>query len=131
MQTTALNEKAKELYNKYIEVLENCDVESALETGLALMEMLLEAAKTRVLASLSNPSVKEIAYYIISQYEKETSFVKGAREATRTLSPLYATEVLDKALNNLSLSINGLLNFIVGALIMLADIEVNLSGLRC
>lgn len=122
VSTESFNVKLRELYNSYIEVLEMGDVEKALETGVKVLEELLTLTRKNVLESIANPAVKEMAVEILLHYEKELSFVKGAREAVRSMPPLYTTTVADRALETLSSCINGLFNFAVGALLVIADL---------
>ena len=122
MSTENFNVKLRELYNSYIEVLKMGDAEKALETGVKVLEELLILARRNILESIVNPTVKEIAVEILLHYEKELSFIKGAREAVRSMPPLYTATVADRALENLSSCINGLFNFAVGALLVMADV---------
>lgn len=118
----SFNAKLRELYNSYVELLESGNVEEALETGVKILEELLLLTKKNVIDNIANPIVKEVASEVLVQYEKELSFVKGAREAARTMPPLYAAVVADRALETLSNCINGLFNFAMGALIVIADL---------
>ncbi len=122
MSSEAVNARLRELYSKYVEVLEAGDAEKALEVGVEILEQLLLLTRKSVLDSIANPSVKEVAAEILLHYERELSFVKGAREALRSTPPLYAAAVAERALETLSSCINGLFNFAVGALLVIADV---------
>ncbi|MCX8181152.1 MAG: hypothetical protein N3E41_07250 [Thermofilaceae archaeon] len=129
MEPESINVKLRELYNKYVNVLEEGDAEGAIETGVKILEELLSITRRNVLESLSNPFLKELALNILLQYERELSFVRGAQEAVKSMPPLYASDVTDKALETLSSSINGLFNFTVGALIVIADVVMNIRAM--
>jgi len=118
----AINARLRELYSRYIEVLEGGDAEEALEVGVEILEELLLLTRKHVLESIANPAVKEVAIGVLLHYERELSFVRGAREALRSTPPLYAAAAAEKALETLSSCINGLFNFAVGALLVLADV---------
>ncbi|MCS7104451.1 MAG: hypothetical protein NZ954_02650 [Thermofilaceae archaeon] len=129
MEPESINVKLRELYKEYVNVLEEGDAERAIETGVKILEELLSITRKNVLESLSNPFLKELALNILLQYERELSFVRGAQEAVKSMPPLYASDVTDKALETLSSSINGLFNFTVGALIVIADVVMNIRAM--
>lgn len=129
MEPEGINTKLRELYNEYVDVLEEGDAEKAIEAGVKILEELLSITRRNVLESLSNPFLKELALNILLQYERELSFVRGAREAVKSMPLLYASDVTDKALETLSNSINGLFNFTVGALIVIADVVTSIRAM--
>jgi len=117
-----VNARLRELHSKYVEVLEGGDAEKALEIGIEILEELLLLTRRHVLENIANPAVRELAAEVLLHYERNLSFVKGTREALRSSPPLYAAAVAERALETLSSCINGLFNFTVGALLVLADL---------
>ncbi|MEM0024185.1 MAG: hypothetical protein QXG48_02320 [Thermofilaceae archaeon] len=123
MELKELNAKLKGLYSKYEEISCQGDFESALEAGLEIFNELLTFVKANVVDALANPFVREVALGVLIEYERGLSFVKGAREAFRSAPPLYASSIAEQTLEALNLYLNGLFNFAVGALLIMADLS--------
>ncbi|MCD6563029.1 MAG: hypothetical protein J7K23_03805 [Thermoproteales archaeon] len=117
-----INAEIKKLYEKYNNALSNNEYDIALSIGIEIIEKLLDTTNTYVIANLSNPYVKEVAQGIISYHEKTLAFVKGTQEALKTMPPIYSFDAKEKAIESLTSSINGLFSFLLGSLIILADI---------
>lgn len=122
MELQELNAKLHNLYSRYEEVAGRGDLREALETGVEILDELLEFVKVCILGVITNPMVREVATRVLIEYERGLSFVKGAREAIRSAPPLYATGMLERTLRALDDYINGLFNFMMGALIVVADL---------
>ncbi|MEM1508809.1 MAG: hypothetical protein QXY49_03705 [Thermofilaceae archaeon] len=122
MEAETVSVKVRNLYSKYTEAIETGNLDEAIDIGLNVYEELLELVKKNVVPSLSTPSVREIILNVIAHYERELSFVKGAREAVYKMPSIYAISVKEKALETLSYGINGLFNFSIGALLVAADL---------
>jgi len=117
-----LNVKLHELYSRCEEAYQEGDLEEALERGIEILDELLNFARSNVVGALTNPSIREVANRVLIEYERGLAYVKGAQEVARSTSPLYTAELLEKALSVLSACINGLFNFTVGALIVMAEL---------
>ena len=128
METGCLNLKVRALYEEYAEAVETGELDKAIEAGIKILEELLEVAKKNVLSAMTTPALREIALNILAHYEQELSYVKGAREAAQSMPAIYAVGVEEKALEVLSRSVNGLFNFVLGALLAIADISSCLNS---
>ncbi len=117
-----INAEIKKLYEKYNLALSNNDYDTALSIGIEIIEKLLDTTNTYVIANLTNPYIKEVAKGIISYHEKTLAFVKGTQEALKTMPPIYSFDAKEKAIESLTSSINGLFSFLLGSLVILADI---------
>jgi len=117
----------KELYERYVEALENDDLDKAIEVGVEIMEDLLNAAENLVLPRITNPHVREITVNILGHHQKALAYVKGAREAVEATPDTYARKAKEKATDTLSAGINSLFGFILGALVTLVDLELSLT----
>lgn len=123
MELQELNVKLKSLYTRYEEIARQGDFERALEAGLEIFNELLLFVRSNVVDALANPLVREVALGVLIEYERGLSFVKGAREAFRSAPPLYASSIAEQTLEALNLYLNGLFNFAVGALLVIADLS--------
>jgi len=117
-----LNAKLHELYSRCEKAYQEGDLEEALERGVEILDELLNFARSNVVGVLTNPSIREVANRVLIEYERGLAYVKGAQEVARSTSPLYTAELLEKALGVLNACINGLFNFTVGALIVMAEL---------
>lgn len=120
--------KLKRLYTEYSEAVSSGDLDRAVDSGVRVLEELLEVARKHVISRVAYPPVREAALDVLSHYERALSFVKGAREAVNGLPPLYSAGVKEAALDVLVSSVNGLFNFVVGALLVVADILATLNS---
>lgn len=117
------NVKLKDLYSKYEEVCKQGNYEAALATGVEILSELIEFTRSNILCLFANPIVKEVATEILIEYERGLSFVKGASEAARSAPLLYAPGLAEKAIEALDAYINGLFNFAMGALLIVAELS--------
>lgn len=122
VEAETISVRVHNLYGRYVEAVETGNLDEAIGIGLNVFEELLELVKKTVVPGLSTPSIREIVLNVIAHYERELSFVKGAREAVYKMPSIYAISVKEKALEILSYNMNGLFNFLVGALLISADI---------
>lgn len=123
MELQGFNAKLRDLYARYEEVAQQMDFENALEVGLEIFNELLAFVKSNVVSALTNPLIREVALSVLIEYERGLSFVKGAREAFRSAPPLYASSIAEQTLEALNLYLNGLFNFALGALVVMADLS--------
>ncbi|RLF07718.1 MAG: hypothetical protein DRJ64_02450 [Thermoprotei archaeon] len=117
-----INVEIKKLYEQYNTAISSNDYDKALVIGIEIIEKLLNTTDKYVISNLSNPSIKEIAKGIVSYHEKTLAYVKGTREALKTMPLIYSFDAKEKAIESLTTSINGLFSFLLGSLVVLADI---------
>ncbi|OYT31952.1 MAG: hypothetical protein B6U94_01300 [Thermofilum sp. ex4484_79] len=117
-----INVEIKKLYKQYNTAISSNDYDKALVIGIEIIEKLLNTTDKYVISNLSNPSIKEIAKGIVSYHEKTLAYVKGTREALKTMPLIYSFDAKEKAIESLTTSINGLFSFLLGSLVVLADI---------
>ena len=117
-----INVEIKKLYEQYNTAISSNDYDKALVIGIEIIEKLLNTTDKYVISNLSNPSIKEIAKGIVSYHEKTLAYVKGTREALKTMPLIYSIDAKEKAIESLTTSINGLFSFLLGSLVVLTDI---------
>ena len=110
------------MYEDYLTAISSGELDRAIGIGLDILDKLLEVAKDTVLARITAPAAREAALSVLSHHERALSFVRGAQEAVGTLPPLYSIGVKEEVLEVLTSSINGLFSFVLGALVVIADI---------
>lgn len=123
MEVQEFNVKLKDLYSRYEEVRKQGDYQTALATGVEILGELIEFTKSNILCLFANPIVKEVATEILIEYERGLSFVRGACEAARSAPLLYAPGLAERAMEVLDAFINGLFNFAMGALLVVAELS--------
>ncbi|MCD6356950.1 MAG: hypothetical protein DRJ96_02190 [Thermoprotei archaeon] len=128
MEARDVDGKLKQLYNEYREAVSSGDLDRAVDSGVRVLEELLEVARSWVVARITHPLVREAALDVLAHYERALSFVKGAREAVSGLPPIYSAGVKEEALEVLMSSVNGLFNFVVGALLVVADVLAGVNS---
>jgi len=117
-----LDETMKEFTEKFSRYLEENKFDEALNLALPVMEKLVKIAKEDIIAALHDPQVKKIAENIISGYENTLAYVEGTLDGLKLVSPIYSIGEKERLLKVVASSINELFSFIMGALIIVADI---------
>lgn len=117
-----INSEIRKLYDEYTSAVSSNDLDKAIDLGIYIMEKLLHAAQDYVVATVNTPQIREVAKGIISYHEKMLAFVRGTQEALKSMPLIYSFGAKEKAVEVLSNSINGLFSFLLGALVIIADI---------
>lgn len=120
-----VNKRIRDMYEKYNEALSNNNYDAALEVGTRMVEELLRIYEEIVMPVLTDPRVREVAREILSFHEQMLAFVRGTREALRNMPVIYSFGAKEKAVEALTSSINGLFNFVLGSLVVLAELRVS------
>ncbi len=116
-----LHGRLSELYSRY-ETLRASNEGEALEVGISILSELLDFVKREIVPVFTSPAVRDAVMTIVLEYEKGLSFVRGTAEAAYSAPPLYAPEMIERALSSLDTYISGLFNFAMGALLVLAEL---------
>ncbi len=117
-----LDKTMKEFTEKFSRYLAENKFDEALSIALPTMEKLVKIAKEDIISSLHDPQVKKIAENIISGYESTLAYVEGTLDGLKLVSPIYSIGEKERLLKVVASSINELFSFIMGALIIVADI---------
>ncbi|RLE75401.1 MAG: hypothetical protein DRJ56_05795 [Thermoprotei archaeon] len=117
------NARIKRMYSDYSKAVSESRYERAVEVGTSILRDLLDVARNVVAASLRSPEARRIVEDIIACHEKYLGYVEGVREAVSELPPLYTFEARERAIDTLSSSIQELFSFILGALVVIADLQ--------
>lgn len=123
MTVAQLNNKMKDFSKKFTDALEKKDFDKALEIGIDVLTDLTYIAKEDIVGVLSDTYVKGIAEDIVSSYEKTLSYIKGIIDGLKYVSPIYAIGEKERLVHILASAINELFSFIMGALIIVAELS--------
>ena len=118
-----LNEKMKKFSQEFSQSLERKDFDHALKLSIEILEELILIAREDIVSILQDPYVKSIADDIIKGYEKSLSYVKGIIEGLKYVSPIYSIGEKERLVQVVASSINELFSFIMGALIIVAELS--------
>jgi len=117
-----VNDELRAMYEEYLTAISSGELDRAMGIGLSMLDKLLKVAKDTVLTRITTPAAREAALSVLSHHERALSFVRGAQEAVGSLPPVYSIGVKEEVLEVLTSSINGLFSFVLGALVVIADI---------
>ncbi len=116
------NEKIKKMYVSYNEAVNNGNYDEALKIGKEIMDSLLKVAKEYILSNLNCPNIRRLVEDIVNYHEKNLGYIEGTEETLTNMPILYTYDAMERALRTLALSIQELFSFVLGALVVLADI---------
>ncbi len=117
------NREFRQLYLDYNKAVSENDFDRAITTGKKILGGLVKISKEYILPALRSREVRELFEDILSFHEKNLAFVEGTQEAVRDMPVLFTFEAKERAVEILSSSIVEFFSFVLGALIILADIE--------
>lgn len=120
---TELNEKMKKFSQEFSQSIEKRDFDRALKLSIRILEELIVIAREDIVSALQDPYVKDIADDIIKGYEKSLSYVEGIMEGLKYVSPIYSIGEKERLVQVVVSSINELFSFIMGALIIVAELS--------
>lgn len=116
------NEKIKKMYVSYNDAVNNGNYNEALKIGKEIMNNLLKVAKEYILSNLNCPNIRRLVEDIVNYHEKNMGYIEGTEETLTNVPILYTYDAMERALRTLALSIQELFSFVLGALVVLADI---------
>jgi len=117
------NEKFRRMYAKYNEAVNRRDYDEAIKLGKDMLNDLLAIARKYILENLNNPTIRSLVEDILTYHEKNLGYVEGTEEAIEDIPLLFTFEAKERILSTLAPSIQELFSFILGALLVLADIR--------
>ena len=124
------NSKMKKLYADYNKAINEKKYEYAIKIGKDILRDLLKIAKEQLISNLRSLEIRKIVEDIINYHEKNLGYVEGIEEAMRNVPLIYSYEIKERALATLSSSIQELFSFILGALMIITDINSNFPNER-
>jgi len=119
------NVKIKRMYSDYSKAIAENKYEHAIEIGVNILKELLRVTREYIISSLRTIEVRKIIEDILAHHEKNLGYVEGIEEAISDLPSLYSYEIRERAITTLSSSIQELFSFVLGALIVIADLYPN------
>jgi len=117
------NKEFKKLYFDYNRAVSENDFDKAIEIGERILKGLIKISKEHILGVLRNSTIKDLVEDIIAFHEKNLAFIEGTCEAIKDMPVLFTFDTKERAVELLSSSISEFFSFVLGALIILADLE--------
>ena len=124
------NREFRQLYLDYNRAVSENDFDRAIATGKKILGGLVRISREYLLPALKSKEVRELFEDILSFHEKNLAFVEGTQEAVKDMPVLFTFEAKERAIEILSSSIVEFFSFVLGALMVLADIEARGRALR-
>ncbi len=122
-----LEEMMKEFSEEFSQLLQENKFDEALDVSLPVLKKLIDIAKNDIVENIRDPTVKKISEEIINGYENTLAYVEGILEGLKLVSPIYSLGEKERLIQVVASSINELFSFIMGALIIVADLTAALS----
>ena len=117
------NKEFKKMYFNYNKAVSENDYDTAIEIGEKILQGLIKISREYILSSMHSETIKSLIEDIIVFHEKNLAYIQGTREAVKSMPVLFTFDAKERAVEILSSSISEFFSFILGALIILADIE--------
>jgi len=118
----------KEFYRVLEEDIESNNFDDALNKSVPVLRKLINVARNEVLPNFRDQLVRKIADEIILNYENTLSYVEGSLESLRYVPAIYSYGEKERLVRLVASSINELFSFIMGALLVIAELRSTLSG---
>jgi len=119
----AFNERIKRLYADYNRAVDENRYAVAIRIGKEILNDLLTVAREQLIPNVHNPEIRRLIEDIVRYHEKNLGYVEATEDAAENVPPLYQFEIRERALGTLSSSIQELFSFILGAMLVLADVN--------
>ncbi len=117
------NKEFKKMYFDYNKAVSENDFDKAIEIGEKILQGLIKISREHILTILRNSTIKELVEDIITFHEKNLAFIEGTCEAIKDMPVLFTFDAKERAVELLSSSISEFFSFVLGALMVLADLE--------